>query len=157
SVPVKSAMPTGLASRPRTDGSVSDPTGTRGSRTNHSRADCSRRIHELIECEKERTSSPASAQRYARQHARRFDYTFDLCCQLVPDTSSVVCDVGRSSFTERLAGRYADVWSLGFGLQEDDGGHRELQEIHNSRHIVFNLNASRDVSSWPICQVEFDL
>jgi 2-polyprenyl-3-methyl-5-hydroxy-6-metoxy-1,4-benzoquinol methylase len=123
----------------------------------HPRAEYSRRLRELIESERESTSSPASAERYVRQHARRFDITFDLCCRLVPDTGAVVCDVGRSSFTERLARRYADVWSLGFGLQEDDGGHREQKKIDNSRHILFNLNASRDVSDWPNVDVAFDL
>jgi 2-polyprenyl-3-methyl-5-hydroxy-6-metoxy-1,4-benzoquinol methylase len=131
------AMAGGLAARPR--------------------ADSARRIRELIEGEKEMTSSPASGQRYARQHARRFDITFDFCRRLVPDTNAVVCDVGRSSFTERLAAHYADVWSLGFGLHLDDGGHREQNEIGNTQHILFNLNASREVSLWPNVGAEFDL
>jgi hypothetical protein len=156
-----------------------------------SRAEYARRIRELIEGEKESTSSSASAERYMRQHARRFDFTFDLCSRLLPDTEAVVCDVGRSSFTERLAARYAEVWSLGFGLEEDDGGHREPGSLlkngdwlrarhHNpgefasrevpvplfqqaadamgaSRHILFNLNASRDVCAWPNVEVAFDL
>jgi 2-polyprenyl-3-methyl-5-hydroxy-6-metoxy-1,4-benzoquinol methylase len=115
------------------------------------------RIRQLVDREKERTSSPEAAKVYAKNQARRFKITYDLCCQLVPDTNAVVCDVGRSPFTERLSNRYAQVWSLGLPLDEDDGGHRETNALRDVPHIACDLNSSIDVDRWPRESVRFDL
>jgi 2-polyprenyl-3-methyl-5-hydroxy-6-metoxy-1,4-benzoquinol methylase len=119
--------------------------------------DDAKRIQRLIDDEREWTSSPAAAEVYTRFHVRRFDTTYHQCCQLAPDTNSVVCDVGRGPFTQRLAQRYAEVWSLGFALDADDGGHREQSELPGVRHIPFDLNRSIDVASWPAERNKFDL
>jgi 2-polyprenyl-3-methyl-5-hydroxy-6-metoxy-1,4-benzoquinol methylase len=120
-------------------------------------AEYSERIRRLVDQEKERTSSPAATQVYAKNQARRFGMTYDLCCQLVPDTKAVVCDVGRSPFTERLSNRFAEVWSLGFPLETDDGGHRETNALRHVKHIEFDLNTSINVAGWPREKVRFDL
>jgi SAM-dependent methyltransferase len=83
--------------------------------------------------------------------------TYDLCCQLAPDTKAIVCDVGRSPFTERLSNRFAAVWSLGFPLETDDGGHRETNALRDVKHIEFDLNTSINVAGWPREKVRFDL
>lgn len=125
------------------------------------RSDCftdySERIRQLVDSEKEWTSSPAAAKVYARNQARRFSLTYDICCQLVPDTKAVVCDVGRSPFTERLSNRFAEVWSLGLPLDADDGGHREANALRDVRHLEFDLNTSINVAGWPRENVRFDL
>jgi SAM-dependent methyltransferase len=120
-------------------------------------AEYSERIRRLVETEKERTSSPAAAQVYAKNQSRRFGLTYDLCCQLVPDTKAVVCDVGRSPFTERLSNRFAQTWSLGFPLETDDGGHRETNALRDVGHIEFDLNTSIDTAGWPREKARFDL
>ena len=120
-------------------------------------ADYSDRIRQLVDREKEWTSSPAAARVYSKNQARRFDMTYDLCCKLRPDTKAVVCDVGRSPFTERLSNRYAQVWSLGLPLDDDDGGHREANALRDVEHIAFDLNTSIDVARWPRDKVRFDL
>ncbi len=117
----------------------------------------SERIRRLVDGEKEWTSSPASAKVYAKNQSRRFGMTYDLCCRLVPDTKAVVCDVGRSPFTERLSNRFAQVWSLGLPLDKDDGGHREVNALRDVQHIDFDLNTSIDVAGWPREKVRFDL
>ncbi len=117
----------------------------------------SERIRRLVDEEKERTSSPAAAATYAKNQALRFGKTYELCCQLVPDTKAVVCDVGRSPFTEKLSNRFAEVWSLGFPLDTDDGGHRETNALRDVKHIEFDLNSSHDVEGWPRESVRFDL
>jgi 2-polyprenyl-3-methyl-5-hydroxy-6-metoxy-1,4-benzoquinol methylase len=119
--------------------------------------DYSERIRQLVDKEKEWTSSPAAAKVYARNQARRFGMTYDICCRLVPDTKAVVCDVGRSPFTERLSNRFAEVWSLGLPLETDDGGHREPNALRDVRHIEFDLNTSIDTAGWPREKVRFDL
>jgi SAM-dependent methyltransferase len=118
--------------------------------------DHSDRIRRLITDEKAWTSSPAAARVYVRNQARRYEIIYELCCKLAPETA-IVCDVGRSPFTERLSGTFAEVWSLGLSLEEDDGGHREWSELQGVRHIVFDLNASVDVATWPTEDVRFDL
>src|SRR5207253_1554335 len=126
--------------------------------SNHaSFVDYSERIHRLVQDERQWTSSPAAAEVYSRFHARRFEITFRSCCELAPNPNSVVCDVGRGTFTERLAQRYAQVWSLGFALDADDGGHRGRGALPDVRHIPFDLNTSVNVESWPSEQVRFDL
>ena len=117
----------------------------------------SERIRQLVDREKEWTSSPAAATVYAKNQSRRFGITYDLCCRLVPDTKAVVCDVGRSPFTERLSNRFAEVWSLGLPLDQDDGGHREVNALRDVGHIAFDLNTSIDVAGWPREKVRFDL
>lgn len=115
------------------------------------------RIRRFVDQEQERTSSPAAATTYARNQALRFEKTYELCCQLVPETKAVVCDVGRSPFTERLSNRFAAVWSLGLPLDTDDGGHRETNALRDVKHIDFDLNTSIDVAGWPRETVRFDL
>src|SRR5436190_11694505 len=120
-------------------------------------AEYSDRIRRLVEREKEWTSSPTAAGVYAKNQARRFGMTYDLCCQLVPGTKAAVCDVGRSPFTERLSNRFAEVWSLGLPLESDDGGHRETNALRDVEHIECDLNTSIDVARWPREKVRFDL
>jgi len=122
-----------------------------------SSADYSERIRQLVDGEKEWTSSPAAAKVYAKNQARRFSITYDICCRLVPDTNAVVCDVGRSPFTEKLSNRFAEVWSLGLPLDEDDGGHREASALRDVAHIEVDLNTSSEVATWPREKVRFDL
>src|SRR5579872_7509045 len=55
-----------------------------------SQAAYSERIRRLVDQEKERTSSPAAAATYAKNQALRFFKTYELCCQLVPETKAVV-------------------------------------------------------------------
>jgi 2-polyprenyl-3-methyl-5-hydroxy-6-metoxy-1,4-benzoquinol methylase len=119
--------------------------------------DYSKRIEQLIDEEREWTSSPAAAEVYGRFHVHRFEITYKLCCELAPDKDSIVCDVGRGPFTERLAQRYSEVWSLGFALDADDGGHREQGALPNVKHIPFDLNKSIDVTSWKTARDKFDL
>jgi 2-polyprenyl-3-methyl-5-hydroxy-6-metoxy-1,4-benzoquinol methylase len=115
------------------------------------------KIEQLVEEEKARTCGPESALRYEAEHHMRFNRTLHICAQFVPDATACVLDVGRSSLTRLLASRYKTVWSLGFDLAEDKGGHREAGSSGGIKHLVFDLNESDQCAKWPNSPCTFDL
>ncbi len=115
------------------------------------------KINELIENERSRTCGKERSDVYAKNHKKRFHITLDICKKYVPDRNSRVLDIGRSNLTVLLSNYYNNVSSLGFNIKEDDGGHRENIEIRNVPHIVYNLNESKNITSWPDYPENFDL
>lgn len=107
------------------------------------------RIQQLIAEEKEATASANSQERYSQNHQKRFDYILELCQKHQPSHSAKVLDVGRSELTYLLSRKYKEVTSLGFPLEADDGGHREVSDISDLPHIVFDLNKADETDKWP--------
>jgi len=114
-------------------------------------------IDRWIEGEKGETLGPASAARYAEFHHGRFRETLRICKRFLPDQSAAVLDVGRSEFTSMLAEYYGTVWSLGYGLEQDQGGHRETGSISRIPHVEFDLSDSDRCDKWPSSPCAFDL
>ena len=115
------------------------------------------RISNLIENEKLRTCGEKSSGIYSANHKKRFAITVNECKKYVPNRKSNVLDIGRSNLTSLLSDYYYDVFSLGFDIKYDSGGHRENIIVEDVPHIVFDLNHSKDVDKWPKYPDKFDL
>ncbi len=111
-------------------------------------------IDSWINTEKKQTCGSESQERYIKDHLQRFEYIFNLNIKLLPQKESRILDVGRSYLSTMLATYYQNVVTLGFDIQDDQGGHREVENV-NLDHIVFDLNESRYVNKWP--EQKFDL
>lgn len=114
-------------------------------------------IEKLLSREKESTCGPAAEKEYLKQHSNRFQATFEICKEIVSDSNANVLDIGRSPFTELLLTHYSNVFTLGFDLKSDDGGHREEIVLATKEHIIFNLDDSKDTTKWPQRNEKFDL
>jgi 2-polyprenyl-3-methyl-5-hydroxy-6-metoxy-1,4-benzoquinol methylase len=110
------------------------------------------RILNLINEEKNRTCGVSSALEYNKFHSERFQKTLNICIRCIPQKGACVLDIGRSNFTYKLADYYNAVYSLGFDLEKDEGGHREKSfktKAMNISHVVYDLNFSENINSWP--------
>lgn len=103
------------------------------------------------------TSGNDSAIKYAEVHQKRHNRILSLCKKYMPDVENNILDVGRSNLSVLLSKHYKSLTTLGLGLEQDDGGHRELEPLEDHKHIVFDLNRSEYVNEWPICKEKFDL
>ena len=73
----------------------------------------------------------------------RFNFTINLCKELVPDIYANVLDVGRSYQSFMLAEYYKNVTTLGFPLGNNCYGHEYSNDATIetfSKHIVCDLN-----------------
>ena len=111
-------------------------------------------IEKWIEEEKQRLCGIDSKDRYLQNHGQRFEYLMELCKNLNPDKSAKILDIGRSGLSVQLAKYYSNVTTLGLDLEIDKGGHRERETI-DLKHIVFDLNESKNVKKWT--DEKFDL
>lgn len=107
------------------------------------------KVSSLIEQEKEKTSGNTRRLSYAQTHQTRFDYILDLCDTFTSTDDVTVLDVGRSELTHQLDEKFSTVMSMGFPLEEDDGGHRETADLSHINHIAFDLNTADNVDVWP--------
>jgi len=123
----------------------------------HSKENFKLKINEFIRKERAWTCGTKMSDLYAKNHKKRFNITLDICKKYVPNRDSHVLDIGRSNLTGLLSDYYNHVSSLGFNQNKDDGGHRENVEIGNVPHIVYNLNESKNISSWPGYSETFNL
>ena len=114
-------------------------------------------IGELVENENLRTCGRKTVDLYAEHHKKRFSTTFNTCKKYIPNRKSNILDIGRSNLTSLLSDYYENVFSLGFDMKLDLGGHRENVTIKDVPHIVFDLNHSNDVDKWPNYPDKFDL
>ena len=121
------------------------------------RAQFQEKIKTLIERERSWTCGTGSRADYEKSHGFRFQKLLEVCRRHVPSRTARVLDVGRSGLTAVLAGYYGSVATIGFELNEDDGGHRETVAIDDVPHIVFDLNRSADTEAWPDLPQAFDL
>jgi SAM-dependent methyltransferase len=117
----------------------------------------SKEIQKLIDTERRRSCGRHLAEGYKQGMAERFDRVLDLCTQLVPIPDATILDVGRSYLTTKLANHYKCVFSMGYDLETDDGGHREPEQIDSVPHIIFDLNQSKYAEKWPNYPGYFDL
>jgi len=115
------------------------------------------RLEELLKNEKNITCGPDAEREYLAQHTNRFKSTLEICKGLFHDPSASILDIGRSPFTELLLTYYSNVFTLGFDLNADDGGHREDILLNTKGHIIFNLDDSKDTTKWPQSLEKFDL
>ena len=111
-------------------------------------------ITQWIEAEKCTTCGIEARKRYANNHKYRFNYLYNLCLELNSRKQTSILDVGRSQLSVMLAKYYESVSTLGFNIEEDEGGHREIEKI-KINHIIFNLNECQEVDKWP--NEKFDL
>lgn len=111
-------------------------------------------ISQWINNERKRTCGKEAQRRYVENHKFRFNHLYNLCLKLNPGKKAAVLDVGRSHLSIMLAKYYEDVSTLGFDIEEDEGGHREI-ENSNIKNIIFNLNDCKEVDKWP--SEKFDL
>ncbi len=111
-------------------------------------------IDRWISDEKSRTCGAEAQQRYIETHKHRFNYLYNLCLKLNPDKKAAVLDVGRSQLSAMLSNYYKHVSTLGLDIDEDEGGHREI-EPSKMNSIIFNLNKSKEIDLWP--DKKFDL
>ena len=115
------------------------------------------RIEELVVKEKSISCGRLSSITYQQYHAKRYQESLRICLHYVPSHSACVLDIGRSTFTSKLNSYYNSVYSLGFDLQSDNGGHREVSPITNLHHIIFDLNQADKEDTWPNYPNKFDL
>lgn len=111
-------------------------------------------IQKWIEEEKQWSCGIESMGRYLKNNRKRHKYLVELCKNLNPDKSAKILDIGRSNLSVLLAKYYSDVTTLGFDLDLDKGGHREIETI-NLKNIVFDLNECKNVEKW--IEDKFDL
>ncbi|NQV18631.1 MAG: methyltransferase domain-containing protein [Armatimonadetes bacterium] len=111
-------------------------------------------ITKWIDEEKQKLCSIESKDRYLQNHGKRFEYLSNLCKTLNSDKSAKILDIGRSDLSVLLTKYYSNVTTLGLDLEIDKGGHRE-REIIDLKHIVFDLNESKNVKKW--IDEKFDL
>ncbi|MCK4654833.1 MAG: methyltransferase domain-containing protein [Candidatus Cloacimonetes bacterium] len=111
-------------------------------------------IEKWIEEEKQKLCGIDSKDRYLQNHRKRFEYLMELCKNLNHDKSAKILDIGRSDLSVLLTKYYLSVTTLGLDLEVDKGGHRERETI-NLKHIVFDLNESKNVQKWT--DEKFDL
>jgi len=111
-------------------------------------------ITKWIEEEKQKLCGIESKDRYLQNHGKRFEYLSKLCKTLNPDKSAKILDIGRSGLSVLLSKYYSYVTTLGLDLEIDEGGHRERETI-DLKHIVFDLNESKNVEKW--ADEKFDL
>ena len=111
-------------------------------------------IDSWINIEKNQTCGQEPQERYTKDHLQRFEYIFNLSTKLVSQKEASILDIGRSYLSTMISTYYQDVVTMGFDIQDDRGGHREIEKV-NMEHIVFDLNESRDVNKWP--EQKFDL
>ena len=111
-------------------------------------------IDSWINTEKKQTCGSESQERYIKDHLQRFKYIFNLSTKLLSQKETCILDVGRSYLSTMTSTYYQNVVTMGFDIQDDQGGHREAEKV-NMEHIVFDLNESRDVDKWP--ERKFDL
>jgi 2-polyprenyl-3-methyl-5-hydroxy-6-metoxy-1,4-benzoquinol methylase len=115
-------------------------------------------LEKLIEKERLRTSGEEASQRYLVIHKNRFQKTLEICNKLVPDSGARVLDVGPSYFTTLLAQKYKSVSTLGLDIMTDHGGHRHDSTLNLARpHVKYDLNESKNISSWPQVARPYDL
>jgi len=83
---------------------------------------------------------------YISFHSRRWKYLFELCLRFLPPRQSRVLDIGRTQFSYDLAGYYAEVETLGFPLEEEEGQNTAAGRTppKTMPHITFDLNQSQD-------------
>ena len=115
------------------------------------------KIEELIEIEKAKTCGSEASSIYSKRQKKRFATTFDICKKYVPDRHSRVLDIGRSNLTYMLSQYYSHVFTLGYDLTVDAGGHRETVQLGNVEHITYDLNESKNPETWPDYPNSFDL
>ncbi len=111
-------------------------------------------IANWIEEEKQKLCGNESKDRYLQNHGKRFEYLNNLCKTLNSDKSAKILDIGRSGLSVLLTKYYSNVTTLGLDLGIDKGGHRERETI-DLKHIVFDLNESKNVEKWT--DEKFDL
>lgn len=111
-------------------------------------------IDKWVEDEKKISCGKESQQHYMSEHKYHFNYLFNLCLSINLNKSAKILDIGRSQLSVLLSNYYNKVVTLGFDLEEDIGGHREI-ESSNIEHIVFDLNECKKVNLWP--QEKFDI
>ncbi len=112
-------------------------------------------INQWINDEKKYKCGKEISNKYIESSFKRFKYLVNLCISLKPYKSIDILDVGRSHLSVLLSKYYTNLITLGFGLNNDDGGHRELEKI-NINHITFDLNDSKNVNIWSYSK-RFDL
>jgi len=99
------------------------------------------------------TCGKEARERYLQNHKKRFQYIVDLCISTNPNKSAKVLDIGRSHLSVMLSYYYEDIVTMGLPLEEDIGGHREIEPV-NMEHIIFDLNKSDEVDIWPRCKFD---
>lgn len=114
-------------------------------------------IDKWIELERSWTCGKEVSDIYAKNHNKRFHLTLAICKRYVTDRDSKVLDIGKSNLTNLLSQYYKNVSTLGFDLEKDDGGHREIAKTPSLPHFVYDLNESSNVNSWPNYHKAFDL
>jgi len=114
-------------------------------------------IEQLVSNEKKWSCGIESRLNYNKISLTRFKKTLEICKQHVPNQNACVLDVGRSNLTKIITSYYETVYSLGFDLEKDKGGHREIDSLSNIPHIVFDLNNSDQVEKYPDYPNKFDL
>lgn len=115
------------------------------------------KIKKLKDEEYSWTSGVDSSTQYAKIHLKRHKKILSLCKKLKPQKDINVLDIGRSNLSVILSEYYDSLTTMGFDLNNDDGGHREQKPLENIDHIVFDLNRSEYVNEWPSLEYKFDL